>query len=78
MRVVPLVRVRAGQVQFRHDPTDHALVSENAFVGEQTESPCLGVVDNPTPRRFLVLKYRSGLCPFAVTTSKPPDGFRDG
>src|ERR1035437_8676191 len=35
------------QLQFRHDSSNHVLVSENAAVGEERESPSLRVVNYP-------------------------------
>lgn len=54
MTVGSLVDGLAGQVHGRHNLPDHALVAENAPVGEQRKSPGLRVVHDPTPRGFLI------------------------
>jgi hypothetical protein len=56
-----LVRVLAGQVQFRYDPADHVLVAENAPVSQQRESLGLGVVHNATARELFVFRFTRNL-----------------
>src|ERR1022692_2297762 len=45
------------QLQFRHDSSNHVLVSENATVGEERESPSLRVVNYPPTWGLFVFHF---------------------
>src|ERR1019366_705850 len=45
------------QLQFRHDSSNHVLVSENAAVGEERESPGLCVVHDATAWELFVFHF---------------------
>src|ERR1039458_8518610 len=45
------------QLQFQHDSSNHVLVSENAAVGEERESPSLRVVNYPPTGGVFVLLF---------------------
>src|ERR1022692_3203300 len=49
------------QLQFRHDLANHVLVSENATVGEERESPGLCVVHDATAWELFVFRFSGNL-----------------
>src|ERR1039457_6206067 len=49
------------QLQFRHDSSNHVLVSENAAVGEERESPGLCVVHDATAWELFVFRFSGNL-----------------
>src|ERR1039458_1062871 len=51
------------QLQFRHDSSNHVLVSENAAVGEERESPGLCVVNDATAGELFVFRFSGNLAP---------------